>query len=227
MSSGFHMLDEELPGAGWPAACLTEILPAHEGIGELRLLGPALAALSTLSTLSGTSGNTPEGGKQLAWIAPPYLPYAPALVAAGIALAHIIVVNTPNTQETLWAAEQALRSQSCGAVLLWSGTRDYTALRRLQLAAESSRALAFLFRPPATGMSASPAALRLGLESADGGLAVRILKRRGAPLHRTLLIPAMTTAERNHPIRSHSHALDRSAPAATATGYLSSRRPHA
>lgn len=218
------MLDEELPGAGWPAACLTEILPAHEGIGELRLLGPALAALSTLSA---PSTNAPESGKQLAWIAPPYLPYSPALAAAGIALARVIVVRTQNAQETLWAAEQALRSQSCGAVLLWSDTRDHTALRRLQLAAESSRSLAFLLRPPTAGMSASPAALRLRLESADGGLAVRILKRRGPPLHRALLIPAMTAAERNHPVRSYSHALDRPSPAATATGYLSPRRAHA
>ena len=211
------MLDEQLPGAGWPAACLIEILPAHEGIGELRLIGPALAKLS------GPSGNPLEGGKQLAWIAPPHLPYAPALATAGIALARVIVVRTQNAQETLWAAEQALSSRSCGAV----DTRDHTALRRLQLAAESSRALAFLFRPPAAAMSASPAALRLSLESADGGLAVHILKRRGAPLHRALLIPALTIAERNHPVRSYSHALDRPAPAATATGYLSPRHAHA
>ena len=222
--SGFPILDEALPGAGWPAACLTEILPAHEGIGELRLLGPALAALSTLPA---PSDHSPGRGRQLAWIAPPYLPYAPALAAAGIALPRVIVVRTQNTQEALWAAEQALRSQSCGAVLLWSDTRDHTALRRLQLAAENSRSLAFLFRPPAAGMSASPAALRLSLENTDGGLAVRILKRRGAPLDRALLIPAMTTAERNHPIRSHSHALDRPASTATAAGYLSPRHAHA
>src|ERR1700694_4202513 len=45
---GFPGLDAELPGRGWPAGALTEILPAHEGIGELRLLGPALAGLSKL-----------------------------------------------------------------------------------------------------------------------------------------------------------------------------------
>jgi len=46
VSSGFPELDAGLPGGGWPAGALTEILPAHEGIGELRLLGPALAGLS-------------------------------------------------------------------------------------------------------------------------------------------------------------------------------------
>ncbi len=44
--TGFPALDAELPGGGWPTGCLTECLPAHEGIGELRILGPALAALS-------------------------------------------------------------------------------------------------------------------------------------------------------------------------------------
>src|SRR6266705_6154675 len=65
ISCGFPGLDAELPGRGWPAGALTEILPAHEGIGELRLLGPTLAGLS-------------KRGLRLVWIAPPHLPYAPA-----------------------------------------------------------------------------------------------------------------------------------------------------
>src|SRR5207248_10737812 len=65
---GFPGLDAGLPGGGWPAGALTEILLAHEGIGELRLLGPALAGLS-------------RRGLRLVWIAPPHLPYAPALAA--------------------------------------------------------------------------------------------------------------------------------------------------
>ena len=68
VSTGFAALDQELPGGGWPQSALTEILPRHEGIGELHILGSALAALSKQS-------------RMLAWIAPPYLPYAPALAA--------------------------------------------------------------------------------------------------------------------------------------------------
>src|SRR2546428_4511369 len=100
--SGFPELDAELPGGGWPAGTLTEILPAHEGIGELRLLGPALAALS-------------NRGLRLAWIAPPHLPYAPALAAAGIAIATPVVVRTAPPVETLAAAPQALAPDACGA----------------------------------------------------------------------------------------------------------------
>src|SRR5256885_16592883 len=67
---GFPGLDAELPGGGWPAGALTEILPAHEGIGELRLLGPALAGLS-------------RRGLRLRSVSPPPLPPPPAPAAAG------------------------------------------------------------------------------------------------------------------------------------------------
>ena len=73
-------LDAELPGGGWPATALIEILPQHEGIGELRILGHTLARLS-------------NEGRSLAWIAPPHLPYAPALQAAGIDLARLLFLS--------------------------------------------------------------------------------------------------------------------------------------
>jgi len=45
-ATGFDALDAQLPGGGWPHGVLTELLLAQPGIGELRLLAPALAALS-------------------------------------------------------------------------------------------------------------------------------------------------------------------------------------
>ncbi len=173
--TGFPALDAELPGGGWPTGCLTECLPAHEGIGELRILGPALAALS-------------RAGKRLAWIAPPHLTYAPALDAAGIALPQLLIVKTAAARDALWAAEQALASCACGAVLVWPGAVKYAELRRLQLAAEKTPVLAILFRSPRASGEASPAALRLGLDTAAGGLAVRILKRRGAVCARPVIV---------------------------------------
>jgi protein ImuA len=44
--SGFEPLDAVLPGGGWPHRVLTELLLPHPGLGELRLLAPALAALA-------------------------------------------------------------------------------------------------------------------------------------------------------------------------------------
>jgi hypothetical protein len=206
LTTGFPALDAELPGGGWPTASLTEILPAHEGIGELRLLGPALARLSAAD-------------KRLAWIAPPHRPYAPALTAAGINPARLIIVNVRTAQETLWAVEQALASRACGAVLAWPAAVNYPALRRLQLAAEASRALAVLFRPQQAAGESSPAVLRIALGAAAGGLAVHILKRRGAPLDRPVFLPAITTPT----TRDHNHAVDFPAPAGTAARSAAAR----
>jgi cell division inhibitor SulA/protein ImuA len=173
--TGFRELDAELPGGGWPVGSLAELLPAHDGIGELRLLGPALSRLA-------------RAGGRLAWIAPPYLPYAPALAAAGIALEQVLIVRTATARDALWAAEQALRSAACAAVLLWPGAARYAALRRLQLAAENTRAATFVFRAPQAAAEASPAALRLALDTAAGGIAVRILKRRGGTCARPIAL---------------------------------------
>lgn len=183
LPTGFPGLDAELPGGGWPAGSLTEILSAHEGIGELHLLGSVLAGLSA-------------AGKRLVWIAPPHRPYAPALAAAGIQLLRLIIVRTRTAQETLWAVEQALASHACGAVLAWPSAVKYPELRRLQLAAEGSNALAVLFRSEKAAAEPSPASLRIALASAAGGLAVHILKRRGAPLDRPVLLPAARPASR-------------------------------
>jgi len=195
--TGFAALDAELPGGGWPTAALTEVLPQHEGIGELRILGYTLAQLSAR-------------GRWLAWIAPPYLPYAPALQAAGIDLAKLIFIKTRSPRETLWAIEQTLRSRTCGAVLAWPDKTTYPELRRLQLAAEGNPGLAVLFRAPHNASSTTPATLRLGLQSCAGELAVRLLKRRGALLAHPILLRPPAIVNRNK-TGFKSHVVDRPA----------------
>jgi cell division inhibitor SulA/protein ImuA len=196
--TGFPALDAELPGGGWPTGCLTELLPAHEGIGELRVLGPAAARLS-------------RAGRRLAWIAPPHLPYAPALAAAGIALARLLIVRTASARDTLWAAEQALASAACGAVLIWPGAVKYAELRRLQLAAEKARALAVLFRPARAAGGAAPPAQRLALHTSAGALAVRIRKRRGAACERPVIVE-LDPLRSSTPLPRVSRAVDRAPP---------------
>jgi hypothetical protein len=181
--SGFAELDRELPGGGWPAGGLSEILCGREGIGELQLVLPALARLSW-------------AGRRLVWLAPPHLPYAPALAAAGVDLAHLAVVRAPGRRDALWAAEQVLRSGSCHALLAWFPSARYEELRRLAVAAEAGRTWVALFRPPQAAQAASPAPLRLSLEPAGDSsrpagddLSVHILKRRGAPAAAPLHLP--------------------------------------
>src|SRR4051812_21332647 len=152
LPTGFAGLDAELPGGGWPPQGLTELLADDPGIGELALLLPALASLT-------------RSGRRTVWIAPPFVPYAPALAAAGVDLVNLLIVRCPARRDALWAAEQALRSGSCGALAAWVARPRYPELQRLVVAAEASQAAAFLFRPRAAAGESSPACLRLALQA--------------------------------------------------------------
>ena len=163
LASGYPKLDRCLPGGGWPLQALTEILIGHYGIGELRLLMPALAQLSA-EDIRQYAGEYAEPG-WIAWIAPPFQPYAPALQQCGIDLSRMLIVRPKDDSELLWSAEQALSSGTCAAVLLWPDKLDDQASRRLQLAAEKGHSWAIAFRPLAARQQPSAAALRLELQS--------------------------------------------------------------
>lgn len=201
--TGFAELDCELPGGGWPRGGLTEILPAHRGIGELSLLLPALARLST---------------DELSWlvcVAPPHPLHAPALQAGGIALSRLLVASAPG-RDAVWACERSLAADGVGAVVAWLPEVQATSLRRLQLAAERSRTLLFVFRPAACASQSSPAPLRLLLDGEGERLSVRLLKRRGGAQ------PAPLSIAIQRPLRL-SHAL--ACPASTAPVARSLSRP--
>ena len=163
--TGFAELDVLLPGEGWPSGALTEIYFERPGIGELQLVMPAAARLT-------------RAERWLAMIAPPCIPYAPALAAHGVRLSRLMLLQPKTADEQLWACEQALHSENCGAVLAWMNRIQERAMRRLQLAAERGGTLAMLFRP-ARATAFPSAALRLHVSKADGRTIVRILKRRG------------------------------------------------
>ncbi len=186
LPSGFPVLDEVLPGRGWPRGAVTEIHATGEGIGELGLLMPALAEVSA-------------AGRWIVWVAPPHLPYAPACVDRGVDLSRLLVVRGAEARENLWAAEQVLRVPACGAVVLWEGAARFAArsLRRLQLAAEAGSGLGIVFRNPRTGAAPSPAMLKLYIEPDAEGLAVTLLKcRGGSPEKRVVLGDAMLNEAR-------------------------------
>ena len=172
LASGYPLLDRHLPGSGWPPYALTEILLAHYGAGELKLLMPALARLSRATDDSDAAG-------WIAWVAPPFHPYPPALVQWGIDLSRVLVVHPKTATEALWAAEQALSSGNCAAVLLWSGALNDASSRRLQLAAEEGRSWAIAFRPLEAAAEPSAAALRMRLTATRRGTDIDILKSRG------------------------------------------------
>jgi cell division inhibitor SulA len=200
VASGFVALDRELPGGGWPQASLTELLLDHEGVGELRLILPALKRLV-------------QAGEWIALIAPPHIPYAPAFARRGIDPGRVIVVDTAEEKNRWWSAEQVLRANSAGALLFWPKAVNDTQTRRLQLAAQESQSLAFVFTGTARAAQPSPAPLRIRLSLAEEKLRIDVFKRRGGVMTRPLLLDVSASSVNiKNPL---SHAME-DAPRVTA-----------
>ena len=149
--TGWAALDAVLPTGGWPDASLSEILLPVDGVGELRVVLPTLARLT-------------QRGKSIVVVAPPYAPYVTGWRQHGVNMRQVEIVAAKD-RDVLWATEQCLRSGSCAAVLAWPTQADAGALRRLQVAADTGKALAFIFRDRKHLSNASPSPLRIELEA--------------------------------------------------------------
>jgi len=172
IATGFTKLDECLPGGGWPKGAITEILVDGYGIGELTLLMPALAAL--------TQTDATKAKQWVAWIAPPFIPYPPALQQHGVNVDRLLMIHpAAGNKNRLWAIEQVVRSGSSCGVLAWLASADDVILRRLQLAAEDQACWTLLFRPQSARRERSPAALRIALSQHATATRIEILKCRG------------------------------------------------
>ena len=175
LPTGFATLDEYLPDNGWPRTGLIEILVSRFGSGELTLLVPALAMLTRAAA-----------ARWCVWVAPPLVPFAPALASCGVVLDRVAVVGGARQDARfrgdpgMWALEQTLGSGACDAVLGWVRQVKPRDIRRLQLAAERGRALGVLFRPRRAAREASAAVLRLSVEPLAAGVRLTILKGRSA-----------------------------------------------
>jgi hypothetical protein len=159
-------IDAALPGGGWPVGAIVELLSTQVGIGELRLITPTLARMT-------------RAARYVAFVAPPYIPFAPALAQQGVDLKYLLVIDARSPEDTLWACEQTLRCRAFDAVLAWTASVKDRAVRRLQLAAEAGRSIGFLYRPSIAARESSPAAVRLRVQRDAYGLAVEIIKCRG------------------------------------------------
>jgi protein ImuA len=215
VASGFAALDAELPGRGWPRRALSELLLPHPGIGEIRLLAPALVA-------------TQRAGRLVMIFDPPATLSAAALGRLGFAVDELLVVNTrapalhgtgtarrPNgpASDSLWALEQALKSGHVGAIVAWLPPQlRAERLRRLQLAAHNHDGAAFVLREAGAAARPTPAPLRLALQAGGADrLRLSLLKRRGPPLETPLqlALPAVLSAA------ARRRAPSEQAPAAT------------
>ncbi|MBB5020461.1 cell division inhibitor SulA [Chitinivorax tropicus] len=168
ISSGFATLDRVLPGGGWQIGMVADVLRSPFG-GEMALLLPLLATLT-------------QQAKQVYLLAPPYIPYAPALQAAGVDLAHLIWLDPPTSQAGLWATEQIAREPG-GAIISWlTHAPSDPQCQRLMRANELGQNVLILIRPLERQLTPTPFKLRLSVSPLPDGTEVQILKRQGAPV---------------------------------------------
>jgi hypothetical protein len=141
--TGFPALDRELPGGGWPAGGLTELLGERDGIGELQLVLPALAAL------------TRQGKRVQARAAPPAV--CTRTCRPGDRPDALVVVRAPGGVSALWAAGQVLRAGSCHALLARAATPAIPSCGALAVCWGPALPCALLFRPLAARHRPRPA----------------------------------------------------------------------
>ncbi|KIG11271.1 hypothetical protein BurMR1_1931 [Burkholderia sp. MR1] len=170
VDTGYAALSAELPGGGWPLGALVELLVQQPGVGEMRLLRPALARVAH----QGRHAQRP-----VVLLQAPHVPNALAFSYLGVPLEKLMWLRASKTADALWCAERVLQAGTCGALLFWQQHIRSEALRRLHLAAQATETLLILVRPLACAQDASPATLRLGVRPAEGGIAVDMIKRRG------------------------------------------------
>lgn len=141
-SSGHAVLDRELPDGGWPRSSLVELLLQQHGIGEMQLLKPILSTLSN--------------SQRIALIQPPFLPHSMACRAWNIDVRNLLWLKPSSSADALWSAEQILKNGSFGAVVLWQPNVRSESLRRLNLAAQTTKTWFWLMRPLSASSDASP-----------------------------------------------------------------------
>jgi protein ImuA len=71
VDTGHAALSTQLPGGGWPTGALVDLLLQQPGIGELRLLRPALAAVAARRIVLLQPPHPPQALAWLRWACRP------------------------------------------------------------------------------------------------------------------------------------------------------------
>jgi len=133
-----------VPGIPIGVVEIDSLLPcsglARGGFHEL--LGDQRAITSFLAALFGRQ----QAIQHVLWVTPQADLYPGGLAQLGLSPRRLTVAWTRQTDNRLWAAEEALKDLPCGAVIAEVEQADLTETRRLQLAAESSGSIGFLVR---------------------------------------------------------------------------------
>lgn len=157
---------------GLGTGALHEIIPAsaadhHDGAA----LGFSAALLGGLGRLS---------GKPVLWLAEGTPPHAPGLATFGLGPERLVVALPGRPKAALWALEEAVRSTALAAVLGEVRGMDFTAARRLQLAAGHSGTTLLLLNRSAEAVTPALTRWRVGgLAGVDHRWRLELVRCRG------------------------------------------------
>jgi len=183
MPLGVPAIDAHLPGGGLRLAGLHEIAGARDEWDDAVAAGFCLALLGRLAAIRGQTGGRSPGGSVL-WAARRADLYGPGVASlmgartgsanaertGGFHPGRLILVRARRDADVFWTLEEGLRapavrssgaalSAALSAVVGEAAEPDDTAMRRLQLAAETAGRPCFLLRrrlyAGRTGMSTS------------------------------------------------------------------------
>lgn len=171
IDSGYQELNQHLNG-GLPRQGVIEVQTIN-GIGELRLFLPYLLNLLQAELAQ------QQQSRQIVFIAPPAQVNALMLLQASIPLDNLLIISSQKPEESLWAAEQCLKSGCCFAVLLWQQLLAVHQVKRLKQAAMTGSAVQIIFRSPHSVDLALPVSLSVALEAQPTGIKVKVKKQLG------------------------------------------------
>ena len=173
ISSGSAALDGLLPGGGFAAGTLVEML--SEGFDE---------TATPLAVLVG--GHLTRRGGILVVVDARRDFFPPGAARLGVVLERTVVAQPSDAQAELWTLEQALRCEAVSATIGWIDRASDTVMRRLQLAAEIGGGIGLLVRPAESRPTKSWADARLLVQplstdaaTADWRVRVEMLHCRG------------------------------------------------
>lgn len=190
LSMGVEALDDALPWGGLPRAGLHEIIAADSGVAAGGFCAALLARLieadgsgsgETGMPNQGMSNQGASNQSTALWCRRGRGLYGPGMAPFGLDPERLIIVHARTDTDLFWAMEEALRSGALVGVLGEIGAAHPTALRRLQLAAESHETMALLLRSRGTVERSAPTMTRWRVGAMPGVPAAADAVALGAP----------------------------------------------
>ncbi len=176
---------------GFPFSMIEGEIPR----GALVEVSGALGCGKTEAVLQLLSEN-PE--VRTAWVEENLTLYPVAFQQLRARLERMLFVDASRESElALWSAQQILRSEAFGILVLVAHDLTELALRRLQLAAERVGTTVILLSDQSSHVGNWPMAMQLEVGRVNGRIEARVLKRRGAAV--TPLLPSSDSLPSSEP----------------------------